>query len=195
VPLEEYRQKREFSVTPEPAGGRVRRQRKSPIFVVQKHHATSPHYDFRLEIDGALVSWAVPRGPSLNPVDKRLAILTEVHPLEYAGFEGTIPAGSYGAGPVMIWDRGTFKLSGEAPAAAQLGGGELKFTLNGVKLRGEFVLVHTRAKQWLLLKRDDEHTDRSWDIESVALDRSIVSGRTLSEIAAAAGGKRRTAGG
>jgi bifunctional non-homologous end joining protein LigD len=86
-------------------------------------------------------------------------------------------------------------LSGEAPAAAQLGGGELKFTLNGVKLRGEFVLVHTRAKQWLLLKRDDEHTDRSWDIESVALDRSIVSGRTLSEIAAAAGGKRRTAGG
>jgi bifunctional non-homologous end joining protein LigD len=198
MPLQEYRKKREFTATPEPAGGRVRRkQPKKPSFVVKKHHATSPHYDFRLEIDGALVSWAIPRGPSLNPVDKRVAIMTEDHPLEYADFEGVIPAGNYGAGPVMIWDRGTYELSGDGSAREQLARGELKFALYGVKLLGEFALIHSasRARQWLLIKHRDEHADSSWDIESVALDRSVVSGRTLEEIAAAQEGKTRTAGG
>lgn len=200
MPLEEYRKKRTFKQTPEPAG-RTRRGRKTPIFVVQKHAATSLHYDFRLEIDGVLTSWAVPRGPSLNPLDKRLAIMTEDHPIEYADFEGVIPPGNYGAGAVMIWDRGRYELRGEGPAAGQLARGELKFALHGVKLRGEFVLVHTgarsnapsRVRQWLLIKHRDEHTDPSWDMESPVLGRSVFSGRTLEEIAAAQ--TERAAGG
>lgn len=204
MPLEEYRKKREFDVTPEPTGRRVRRSAAhSPIFVIQKHHATSPHYDFRLEMEGTLVSWAVPKGPSLNPVDKRLAIMTEDHPLEYADFEGVIPEGQYGGGPVMIWDRGHYEWVGDLPPRQQLARGELKFVLYGIKLRGQFVFVHSGArsaqkaqeKQWLLLKRRDEHADSSWDIESVALDRSVVSGRTLDEIADSDAKQQLTAGG
>lgn len=173
MPLEEYRRKRKFDATPEPAGKNVLRAVcKDPIFVVRKHHATRSHCDFRLDIDGALASWAVPRGPSLNPTDKRLAIMTEDHPLEYADFEGVIPAGHYGAGPAMIWDRGRYHLSSDSPASEQLARGELKFVMYGAKLRGQFVLVYGGAR-------------------SAALDRCIVTGSTLDEIVT---GKRRTAG-
>ena len=157
--LREYRQKRKFSETPEPAG--KSRVQGGNRFVVQEHHARRLHYDFRLEIDGVLKSWAVPKGPSMNPADKRLAVQTEDHPLEYATFHGTIPAGHYGAGEVKIWDEGHFAPEGNLPASEQLRRGELKFTLDGKKLRGSFVLVRLRngdpAKpQWLLIKHREE---------------------------------------
>jgi len=185
MPLEDYWKKRNFKVTPEPAGRRKpRKSVKAPIFVVQKHQATHLHYDFRLEIDGVLVSWAVPKGPSLNPSDKRLAVRTEDHPLEYADFEGVIPKGQYGAGAVMLWDTGTYDTGGSA--AEQLKRGELKFTLHGKKLKGGFVLIRTgrgsvavRAP-WLLIKRRDKHAVRSWNIDRY--DWSVLTGRSLQEI-------------
>jgi bifunctional non-homologous end joining protein LigD len=190
--LEEYRKKRNFKETPEPAGRQqgLRRSAKLPIFVVQKHQATNLHYDFRLEIGGVLVSWAVPKGPPLNPADKRLAIQTEDHPIEYANFEGVIPEGQYGAGTVMVWDKGTYQTDPGASAAEQLAQGELMFTLHGKKLRGGFVLIRTGLKSasargqrnWLLIKRQDEYADRSWKIDRN--DRSVLTGRSLEEIAA-----------
>lgn len=187
MPLEEYRRKRKFEKTPEPppvaapAGGNS--------FVVQKHDATRLHYDFRLEIDGVLVSWAVPKGPSLDPKDKRLAVRTEDHPLAYGGFEGVIPEG-YGAGPVELWDSGTYEMEGPLSAADQLARGELKFTLHGKKLRGSFVLVHTgkrsrdpkQQKNWLMIKHADGAVEPDWDIERH--DGSVLSGRTIGEIEA-----------
>ena len=156
--LHEYRRKRLFDRTPEPPPG-ARTIQKEDIFVVQEHAARRLHYDFRLAIGGVLKSWAVPKGPSLNPADKRLAIQTEDHPMEYADFEGTIPAGSYGAGTVMVWDRGTFRAEEDDDAARQLFRGELKFNLQGEKLRGGFVLVKLKRReagnQWLLIKRHD----------------------------------------
>src|ERR1051326_5100179 len=138
-------------------------------FVVQKHSATRLHYDFRLAMDGVLKSWAVPKGPSLNPDDKRLAVETEDHPLDYAGFEGKIPEGNYGAGTVMVWDRGTFSPIGEMDALTQIERGEIKFHLNGEKLRGSFVLVklkHGEKKnEWLMIKHKDADVDPSWDID------------------------------
>lgn len=201
MPLEEYRKKRRFGETPEPSGRHRRTDRKAPMFVVQKHDATSLHYDFRLEIDGTLASWAVPRGPSLNPAEKRLAIITEEHPLEYADFEGVIPEGHYGAGAIMVWDRGTYDLFDEPSAAEQLARGEIKVVLHGRKLQGGFVLVHSGgrsnspsgAKRWLLIKHRDEHSDTSWDVESAGLDHSVLTGRTLQEIAAGRPAKARTA--
>src|ERR1700677_4239100 len=136
--LEEYRGKRKFQSTPEPQG--ASRTGRGNHFVVQEHHATRLHYDFRLEVGGVLVSWAVPKGPSLDPADKRLAIQTEDHPLDYAKFEGTIPAGNYGAGQVIVWDEGTYEPEGSMPARAQIERGELKFALDGQKLKGSFVL-------------------------------------------------------
>lgn len=156
MPLDEYRKKRNFSETPEPDGSKTAsRVRKAPIFVVQKHSASTLHYDFRLEIDGVLVSWAVPKGPSMATSDKRLAVRTEDHPIEYAKFEGIIPEGHYGAGRVMIWDAGTYQVEGDVPAAAQVSAGELKFTLAGQKLQGGFVLIRSDEKRWLLIKRRD----------------------------------------
>lgn len=157
--LEEYRRKRKFSETPEPSGRT--RQRGGNRFVVQEHHARRLHYDFRLEIDGVLKSWAVPKGPSMNPADKRLAVQTEDHPLEYGSFHGTIPAGHYGAGEVKIWDEGHFQPEGELSASDQLKRGELKFVLDGQKLRGSFVLVRLRNRdsskpEWLLIKHRDK---------------------------------------
>src|SRR3979411_662535 len=134
MPLEEYRRKRKFSKTPEPPGRVGRGSGRNRIFVVQKHDATRLHYDFRLEIGGVLASWAVPKGPSLNPADKRLAIRTEDHPIEYADFEGNIPEGEYGAGTVMVWDKGTYELEPGSSAAKQLADGELKFVLHGQRL-------------------------------------------------------------
>jgi bifunctional non-homologous end joining protein LigD len=170
--LEEYRKKRHFKETPEPSG-KVGRQRGNR-FVVQEHHARRLHYDFRLEVNGVLKSWAVPKGPSLNPADKRLAVQTEDHPLEYGSFEGTIPAGHYGAGEVAIWDSGTFESDGQMSAADQIERGELKFTLHGKKLNGSFVLVRIRSrgngakKEWLLIKHRDHAADTSGPAGRVA---------------------------
>ena len=190
--LEEYRKKRDFKETPEPAGRKngPRKSAELPIFVVQKHQATSLHYDFRLEIGGALVSWAVPKGPSLNPAHKRLAIQTEDHPIEYANFEGVIPEGQYGAGPVMVWDKGTYQTDPGGSGAEQLAQGELKFTLHGEKLQGGFVLIRRGLtsvgvrgqRSWLLIKRRDEYADRSWNIDRY--DWSVLTGRSMEEIAA-----------
>jgi bifunctional non-homologous end joining protein LigD len=154
-------------------------------FVVQKHGATRLHYDFRLAIDGSLKSWAVPKGPSQSHADKRLAVQTEDHPLAYANFEGKIPEGNYGAGTVMVWDRGTFAVEGKLDALEQLKKGELKFSLNGEKLRGSFVLVKLKHSQkgneWLMIKHKDAAEDSGWDVEQH--DGSVLTGRTLAEIA------------
>lgn len=245
--LEEYRRKRRFDRTPEPAGApevdeapdaeaaaapsaksgnkstaasklakasgpavvgkRTRLPKPMPklrlepsrhgehgnIFVVQKHSATRLHYDFRLAIDGTLKSWAVPKGPSQSQADKRLAVQTEDHPLEYGGFEGKIPEGNYGAGTVMVWDRGTFAVEGDPgkpqgpvpDALQQLERGELKFSLNGEKLRGAFVLVKIKrsekGNEWLLIKHKDAAEDPKWNIDEH--DGSALTGRTLAEIA------------
>ncbi len=190
--LVEYRRKRRFGVTPEPAGGPRARRRaaKALTFVVQKHRATRLHYDFRLEWKGVLLSWAVPKGPSPDPSVKRLAVQVEDHPLEYAAFEGIIPRDEYGGGTVMVWDRGMW--TPEVPDVdAALARGELKFALDGAKLRGSWVLVRTRRReagkpQWLLLK----HRDAFASAEDIATTqpRSVVSGRLLAEIAWHEGG-------
>ena len=188
--LADYRRKRRFTVTPEPVGRVLQRSRRR-IFVVQKHDASRLHYDFRLAIHGVLVSWAVPKGPSMNSADKRLAIRTEDHPLEYAEFEGVIPEGQYGAGTVMIWDTGTYDSTNDnIPPEQQLAQGKIDIDLHGAKLRGGFSLVRTGKcsaeskgrERWLLVKRRDEYADPSWDIESPRLDRSVLTGRSLKQI-------------
>lgn len=190
--LEEYRRKRHFTRTPEPPGGKaplVASPRGEPqrgnLFVVQKHAARRLHYDFRLELDGVLKSWAVPKGPSLNPADKRLAVQTEDHPLEYGHFEGVIPEGSYGAGTVMVWDRGTYQVEGKGSASEQVARGEIKCILRGEKLRGGFVLVKLRrsekGNEWLLIKHKDVWADPQWSIE--ASGGSVLTGRSMEEIA------------
>jgi bifunctional non-homologous end joining protein LigD len=142
MPLADYRRKRKFTETPEPAG-RARRNDRSRIFVVQKHDASRLHYDFRLAINGVLVSWAVPKGPSMNPGEKRLAVRTEDHPLDYADFEGVIPEGQYGAGTVMVWDKGWYEPAADVPMDRQLGRGKIDIVLHGRKLRGGFTLIKT----------------------------------------------------
>ncbi len=195
MPLEEYRRKRRFGVTSEPHGGtRVRKRAAKLRFVVQKHRAGHLHYDFRLEWDGVLLSWAVPKGPSLDPSVKRLAMQVEDHPIEYAKFEGVIPDGEYGGGTVMIWDRGTW--TPEVPDVAKsLAKGELKFSLAGAKLAGSWVLVRTRSyqggKSWLLIKHRDAAA--STDDVTTAAPRSVVSDRLLAEIAFEEGGDVRKA--
>ena len=159
------------------------------IFVVQKHHATALHYDFRLEIGGTLASWAVPKGPSLDPGDKRLAMRVEDHPRSWAKFEGVIPAGSIGAGPVIVWDRGKVFPLGDEPLADQLARGSLKFRLEGEKLRGGFSLRLWEEKggreKWLLVKMDDDEAVRG---ASTVEERpeSVVSGRTIEQVAGGA---------
>jgi len=189
--LEEYRKKRKFERTPEPSSAKRLVEREG-TFVVQKHAARRLHYDFRLAVDGVLKSWAVPKGPSLNPADKRMAVQTEDHPMSYADFEGIIPPGNYGAGTVMVWDRGHFRVEGSRGAREQLASGEIKFRLNGEKLSGSFVLVRTKrsAKQpeWLMIKHPDESVDRAWNIDEH--DGSVLTGRTLEEIAAESAPKR-----
>lgn len=146
MPLAKYHAKRNFKITSEPRGTEKKSAAPTLSFVVQKHQASHLHYDFRLEWDGVLRSWAVPKGPSLDPSVKRLAMEVEDHPLEYGGFEGSIPEGEYGGGTVMVWDRGTWAPEAETPdVAAALEKGELKFTLKGAKLKGSWVLVRTKG--------------------------------------------------
>src|SRR5271166_2212170 len=182
--LKEYSRKRSFDKTPEPEP----RAQSSPAgnyFCVQRHDATRLHYDFRLEVDGALKSWAVPKGPSLEPLAKHLAMHVEDHPLDYGGFEGNIPKGEYGGGSVMLWDRGSYELLGDAPALAQIDRGDFKFRLHGQKLSGEFALVKMRNRgkgnEWLLIKKKDAAAKPGWNVEDYA--RSVLSGRTQQEIA------------
>ncbi len=176
--LAEYQHKRDFSKTPEPKGTPAPSGQNR--FVVQKHWATRLHYDFRLEMDGVLVSWAIPKGPTLNPAERRLAAHVEDHPNDYYDFEGTIPKGEYGGGTVMIWDWGTYELE-EATPAESLKRGEVKFRLNGVRLKGRYALVRTRSdKDWLLIKKRDEAADPNFDIEKFTT--SVKTGRTKEEI-------------
>lgn len=157
--LEEYRRKRDFEKTPEPAPKPVAKKKAAdlPHFYIQRHDATRLHYDFRLENDGVLVSWAVPKGPSLEPLSKHLAMHVEDHPLDYGTFEGNIPRGEYGGGSVMLWDQGTFEQLGEGSFKEQVARGDLKFRLHGEKINGEFALVHMRGRgkgnEWLLIKK------------------------------------------
>jgi bifunctional non-homologous end joining protein LigD len=164
--LATYQRKRRFGHTPEPAAKR-RPSKTQHLFVVQKHRASHLHYDFRLEIDGVLKSWAVPKGPSLDPSEKRFAVAVEDHPVEYADFEGVIPEGEYGGGTVMVWDRGTYEVADDVNASAGLRKGQLKFRLRGQKLEGVWVLVRMRGKHWLLIKRRDEFSSFR-DIEAAA---------------------------
>lgn len=182
--LGEYNRKRRFDVTPEPAGKVENVKNKALEFVIQKHRASRLHYDFRLEHDGVMLSWAVPKGPSLDPSIKRLAMQTEDHPIEYNQFEGVIPEGEYGAGTVMIWDYGTWEPEVEDVDRA-LAKGDLKFTLHGKKLSGSWVLVRTRQRQWLLIKHRDPSASRL-DITATK-PHSAVSRRTLASIARSGG--------
>jgi bifunctional non-homologous end joining protein LigD len=176
--LTEYQRKRDFSKTPEPKG--APEPSGHHRFVVQKHWATRLHYDFRLEMEGVLVSWAIPKGPTLNPAERRLAAHVEDHPVSYYDFEGTIPKGEYGGGTVMVWDWGTYELEDSTPAES-LRRGEVKFRLHGERLRGRYALVRTRSeKDWLLIKKRDEDADPGFDIETFAT--SVKSGRTKEEI-------------
>jgi bifunctional non-homologous end joining protein LigD len=184
--LKEYHRKRDFGITPEPKGKEKKKSGRS--FVIQKHAATRLHYDFRLEMEGVLKSWAVPKGPSLDPKDKRLAMMTEDHPVEYGGFEGIIPKGQYGGGTVLLWDRGTWEPI-EDPHAG-LRKGNLKFRLNGEKLHGGFALVKIKGrdardseKTWLLIKERDEFVRPGYEITE-ARPESVTTGRTLEQIAA-----------
>ncbi|MBK8004316.1 MAG: hypothetical protein IPK12_10375 [Gemmatimonadetes bacterium] len=184
APLETYRDKRDFDATPEPRGKRKatgKKRARSARFVVQKHEASHLHYDFRLEIGGVLKSWAVPKGPSLDPGVKRLAMPTEDHPLEYGSFEGVIPQGQYGGGTVMVWDSGTFTMDDGSDAEAAHRRGRLDFTLDGKKLRGRFHLVRTGrgAERWLLIKSRDEAASRA---DVLRRDRSATTGRTMAAI-------------
>ena len=191
--LAKYREKRDFERTPEPLGkSKPRRDGKgSLIFVVQKHRASQLHYDFRLEFGGVLLSWAVPKGPSLDPSVKRLAMQVEDQPLDYAAFEGVIPQGGYGGGTVMVWDNGTWTAESKNVEGA-LKSGDLKFTLHGAKPRGSWVLLRTRGfggradRSWLLIK----HRDRFASTKDVTAERprSAVSNRLLAEIARDGGG-------
>lgn len=182
--LEKYKKKRKFSKTPEPKA-KKKKSSKDPIFVIQKHDATNLHYDFRLEIDGVLKSWAVPKGPSINPEEKRLAIETEDHPMDYADFEGVIPEGQYGAGTVMVWDKGTFKNTTEKngkeiTAKKAYDHGHISFELKGKKLKGGFALTNFKEDKWLLVKKDDDKADGRVNI--LKKDKSAKTGRTLKEI-------------
>ena len=211
--LEEYKRKRRFESTPEPPP-KVE-SKTGHRFVVQKHDATRLHYDFRLEMEGVLKSWAVPKGPSLDPADKRLAMQVEDHPVSYFDFEGIIPEGNYGAGTVMVWDVGTWQplspvavqgkyLPGtEAEAAAMLAKGDLKFRLDGKKLKGDFALVKMKGRrpgskgnEWLMIKKHDQYVVEGYDIDEY--DESVLSKRSLAEIAGDAGSaewRSRPAGG
>jgi len=191
----EYRSKRNFDRTDEPRGSSRRHSSKQPQFVIQKHDASTLHYDFRIEAGGVLKSWAVPKGPSTDPAEKRLAIPTEDHPLEYADFEGVIPDGEYGAGTVMVWDRGPYRNKTEKdgeiqPVEKALAAGHLLIELEGEKISGGYALHRTGSgdgSRWLLIKVDDEHADARRNPVSTE-PKSVKSGRTIEQIAEEEGG-------
>ena len=201
-----YKKKRSFTKTPEPGGQKKSTSKKArpdePVgrglkFVVQKHDATNLHYDFRLEMDGVLKSWAVPKGPSMNPQDKRLAMMVEDHPYDYKNFEGIIPAGNYGAGTVMVWDEGSYEAMEheEDPVKTQekillgeLKKGDLKLVLHGKKLKGTFALVKMKGRgenAWLLIKKNDDEVSKT---DITKKDKSVKTDRTLNQIAEEEGG-------
>lgn len=191
--LKKYRDKRNFKISPEPSGksSSAAARKQEFLYVIQKHRATQLHYDFRLEFNGVLLSWAIPKGPSLDPSVKRLAMQVEDHPLEYGGFEGVIPEGEYGGGTVMVWDNGEWLPESDDVAKA-LQKGDLKFTLRGKKLQGSWVLVRTHGygskedKSWLLIKHRDEFASQ----REIAVEepRSVLSRRLLADIAREEGG-------
>jgi bifunctional non-homologous end joining protein LigD len=205
MPLKEYARKRDFAKTPEPSGSAASTRASSPVpggrFVVQRHRATRLHYDFRLEIDGVLVSWAVPKGPTLDPVQRRMAIHVEDHPIEYLDFEGVIPKGEYGGGDVIVWDWGTWTPDPETPDPTRaIADGELKFSLRGEKLRGRCTIIRTSGRgrkgtgntmpfeenggeQWLMLHKKDADAEPGWDAEDHP--KSVKTGRTNDEVKAA----------
>ena len=193
MPLKKYREKRNFQISPEPSGisSPPGARKKALLYIVQKHRATQLHYDFRLEFNGVLLSWAVPKGPSLDPSVKRLAMQVEDHPLDYGDFEGVIPEGEYGGGTVMVWDNGEW-LPEVDDVEKALAKGDLKFTLRGKKLKGSWVLVRTHGygskegKSWLFIKHRDEFASTK-DI-TVEEPRSVLSRRLLADIARDAGG-------
>jgi bifunctional non-homologous end joining protein LigD len=195
--LEEYKRKRQFKHTPEPPP-KVEKK-AGHRFVVQKHRASHLHYDFRLEMEGVLKSWAVPKGPSLDPSDKRLAMQVEDHPVSYFDFEGIIPEGNYGAGTVMVWDvgmwqplsakqvNGKYVPASDSEASAMLSKGDLKFRLNGKRLKGDFALIHIRSRssgskgnEWLLIKKHDQAVEERFDAEQH--DTSVLTKRTMAQI-------------
>ena len=192
-----YKKKRSFKETPEPSG-KTKSSRRGLKFVVQKHDATSLHYDFRLELEGVLKSWAIPKGPSLNPEDKRLAMMVEDHPYDYRTFEGTIPEGNYGAGTVMVWDEGIYEALGyeresikdqEKILLQELKKGDLKFVLHGEKVKGAYALVKIKGRgenAWLLIKKKDDEASKT---DITKKDRSVLTNRNLRQIAEETGGK------
>ncbi|MDP8979671.1 MAG: hypothetical protein M3O35_03660 [Acidobacteriota bacterium] len=188
MPLEEYKRKRDFKKTPEPAPGPVKARKKALSYLIQKHDATRLHYDFRLELDGVLLSWAVTKGPSVNPADKRLAVRTEDHPISYGTFEGTIPKGQYGGGTVMLWDQGTWEPQDDARAGLKKG--HLSFILHGERLKGGWDLIRMRGEgkreNWLLVKEKDEYASRDADDFLDELASSVKSGRSMDQIAGGA---------
>lgn len=196
--LKEYRSKRDLNRTPEPSGD-GRKKGQKPIFVIQKHDARNLHYDFRLEVDGALASWAVPKGPSTNPSDKRLAIHVEDHPLDYAEFEGVIPEGMYGAGTVLIWDQGTYRNLMEEKAdplamRESIDAGHVEVWLEGDKLRGGYAIVEMKGRegdQWLLIKMNDEEADARRNPVRTQPD-SVLSGASIEEIREHTGAHEQT---
>ena len=182
--LDRYYKRRDFNSTTEPKGD-AKKSNGELIFVIQKHNATHLHYDFRLEMDGVLKSWVIPKGPSMNPEQRRLAILVEDHPYSYKDFEGVIPEGNYGAGTVIVWDTGTYTLEEESNGSfeknikADIQNGYLSFILNGKKLKGGFTLVRLKIKQknaWLLIKKDDQYASETDVLEK---DKSVISGKIL----------------
>ena len=188
ISLNKYNQKRNFNATTEPEGA-IKKSTTELVFVIQKHAASHLHYDFRLEMDGVLRSWVIPKGPSMNPADKRLAIMVEDHPYDYKDFEGVIPDGNYGAGTVMIWDNGTYALADdegitnvEKKLNSDLKEGHLSFILNGKKLKGEFTLMELKTEQentWLLMKKKDQYST----VDDVLLqDKSVISNLTLESL-------------
>ncbi|MFP4515082.1 MAG: DNA polymerase ligase N-terminal domain-containing protein [Parcubacteria group bacterium] len=179
--LKEYQNKRDFSKSSEPSGAKTKKKKYKDIFVIQKHDASNLHYDLRLEINGVLKSWAIPKGPSLDPSEKRLAVLTEDHPLDYASFEGKIPEDEYGGGTVIVWDQGRYVNQGDTSMEDAFENGTIEFELKGEKLKGAFVLVKTKNKNWLLIKKKDKGADKRRKPLKTE-PKSVLSNKTIEDI-------------